>query len=255
MKKYSFLFFSILLLTAIHSAKAQTISVVKDDGLNGQLKRMVWIKWNDWSPKGWRGWIFWQVSHRKYRHGSDKRPYKVGGKFDQDYAQLMLQKQQEENIEKLTKEEAKRDEATYLSQSGGVLDIPYQTYFKGVFKKLLSEVDDFADKLAINNPEAYVKFYNDTYVKYYREEFLPMQTDRISIINTGLAPRGERIIAYMEVQKKLEQTNDQLFRIGKLYNKLTTLNKAKQVPVNTLITTDSITDKQIVTDILSSIKF
>lgn len=254
MKIYRFLTYFLFLVVTVTSVSAQTVSVVKDDGINGQLKRMVWIKWNDWSPKGWRGWIFWQITYRKYRHGSDKRPYKLGGKFDKDYAQLQIQKKQEENVLKLTKEEAKRDEATYLSQSGGVLDIPYTTYFKGIFKKLLSEVDVFAGKLAINNPDAYASFCNDTYVKYYREEFLPLQTDRISIINTGLAPRGERILAYMAVQEKLEQTNNQIFRIAKLYDKLTTLNKAKKIPANAVIPPTSIKDNQIVEDILSSIK-
>jgi hypothetical protein len=195
-----------LLLTQFAFLSAQTIA--KDDTNNGQMKRMVFEKWDDWS--GYNklvALIYWNIIHKKYKNGSDLRPYKLGGQFEENYAALTLQEINDRKIRDTAEQTMKTHVATYTSMAGGALDLPYALYFKNKFDALTIEVTQVIEQqVKIHDPAAYQLIQTSTDYENYLE-LLVVEKDRIEQIHQALLDKGERIHAYIDIQTLLAATN------------------------------------------------
>lgn len=216
----SFLWITFLvMMSAINYAKAQEI--VYDDGLNGQIKRMVFMEWDDWNPnprRNYQGFLFWQIANRSYYRGGDLRPYRVGGEFDEDYTSLLVQREYEykvkDSLEKMAKEEA----LNLLNLSGGHLDDAYHTYFKRGFNQLKEELALGERKLMTLHPAEYGKYLSDEAVIQYKEYFIAYIEDRVQTTNTDIANKGDRILAYLAIKKEWESEHSKMLKILKSYH-------------------------------------
>ncbi|MBS1666685.1 MAG: hypothetical protein JST58_04840 [Bacteroidetes bacterium] len=185
---------------------AQTIA--KDDTNNGQMKRMVYKKWDDWSGYNQLvALIYWDIIHEKYKNGGDLRPYKLGGQFEQNYASLTLQEENDHKIMDTANKTVETHVATYTSMAGGALDIPYSIYFKNKFHKLTTEVTDVVEQqIKTNAPVAYGLIQGSTDYENYLE-FLVIENDRIQNIHHAYLDKGERIQSYIDIQTAIEAAN------------------------------------------------
>lgn len=232
-------------------------STVKDNTNNGQMKRMVFKKWNDWS--GYNklvAWLYWSIIHNSYKKGGDKRPYRLDGPFEQNYASLYLQDQTDGKILDITNESYKTHVATYENMSGGTFDISYSLYFQHTFEVLTAQVTAIVDAIKTNNPSAYRLITNNLPYKDYLE-FLDIEKDRINTIHAAYVDKGERIKAYLEIKNELKRRNNAILDI--VYNTL----QVSKIP-----TTEQVTqilksshppvfnnDKAIIKGILEHYKF
>lgn len=221
------------------------------------MKRMVFKKWNDWS--GYNklvAWIYWSIIQRSYKRGGDKRPYRLNGPFEQNYASLVLQDQTDGKIMDLTNEAYKTHVATYENMSGGAFDLPYTLYFEKKFNTLTSAVTNVVDKIKTHNNLGYDFIVNNMPYKDYLE-FLDIEKDRISNIHQSYVDKGERIKAYIEIKTELENRNAAILSI--VYNLL----QVSKIPTSSNVTQIQKSanppvlnsDKAIVKDILKNYKF
>jgi hypothetical protein len=203
MKKISAAFFCTI---SSYLLSAQTIA--KDDTNNGQMKRMVFQKWDDWS--GYNklvALIYWNIIHKKYKNGDDLRPYKLGGQFEQNYASLTLQEEDDHKIMDTANKTMETHVATYVSMAGGTLDIPYAIYFQNKFNKITTIVTSIVEQqIKSNDPVAYSLIQSSTDYENYLE-FLVVQKDRIQNIHNAYLDKGERIGSYIDIQTAIEAAN------------------------------------------------
>ena len=192
-------FFSYLL-------SAQTIA--KDDTNNGQMKRMVFQKWDDWSGyNNLVALIYWNFIHKKYKNGGDLRPYKMGGQFEQNYASLTLQEEDDHKIMDTVNKTMETHVATYVSMTGGTLDVPYAIYFKNKFNTITTVVTSVVERdIKTNDPVAYSLIQSSTDYENYLE-FLVVENDRIQNIHNAYMDKGERIGSYIDIQTAIEAAN------------------------------------------------
>ena len=197
---------SFLLGISTYMLSAQTIA--KDDTNNGQMKRMVFQKWDDWSGYNQLvALIYWDIIHEKYKNGGDLRPYKTGGQFEQNYASLTLQEQNDHKIMDTANKTMETHVATYTSMAGGALDIPYSIYFQNKFSKLTTEVTNVVEQqIKTNAPVAYSLIQSSTDYENYLE-FLVVENDRIQSIHNAYLDKGERIQSYIDIQTAIEAAN------------------------------------------------
>ena len=193
---------------AVASSSPYAQTVAKDDTNNGQMKRMVYKKWDDWS--GYNelvALIYWDIVHEKYKNGGDFRPYKTGGQFEQNYASLTLQEQDDHKIMDTANKTMETHVATYTSMAGGSLDIPYSLYFKNKFSRITTEVTSVVEQqIKTNAPVAYSLIQSSTDYENYLE-FLVVENDRIQSIHNAYLDKGERIQSYIDIQTAIEAAN------------------------------------------------
>lgn len=261
MKKLTLFIFSFLCL---YLAKAQfTYDIVQDKPANGQLKRMVFIKWNDWKPNPGtflgiplnpRGYAFWQIVNREYYKGEDRRPYRVAdGPFLKNYADLALQEMSDKRIRDTTEKIMKTNLATYLSMTGGTGDVAYNLFFKRKFNEIFDAFDEWLNGMQSESPKALEACLNSEYFKNFME-YLSITKDRVNAIHESFVDKGVRMEGYLEIYKELSKKYNVLshylagqVRLSKLPSQ-SRLNEIKEIPVTA-------NDKEIVKIILSNFKF
>ena len=238
---------------------------VQDKANKGQYQRMVYTRWDYWRPdpstdflglpKDPEGWFYWRILHHDYWAGEDSRPYKVGGAFDQNYSSLTAQEIDDESIADSMEAVFNTTMVNYTDMQGGDLDVPYQMYFKNVFDKLTTSITNQLPLMAEKTPAAFNDLTNN---KYYQEylNFLDEVKDRIEVMHSVLADRGERIVGYLEIKKELEKKNTVMNAMINLYintaAKLPTTDEVKKVNSEKLIFNN---DREIVNHILSTFLF
>lgn len=257
-------FISLLTLILTYEAEAQfTYDIVQDRPANGQLKRMVYIKWNDWQPnpgtflgipRNPAGFAFWQIANRKYYKGEDQRPYRLSdGPFIKNYSDLTLQEMDDKQIMDTTEKIRNTNLATYMAMTGGNRDVAYNLFFKSKFNDIFDAVDEWLRGMQTESPKALEACMNSEYFKNFME-YLEITKDRINAIHESFVDKGVRMEGYLEIYKELSQKYNVLshYLAGQVrlsrFPTQTRLGEIKELP----ITTD---DKEIVNKILSNFKF
>jgi hypothetical protein len=211
-----------LLLFATFSSRAQFgFTPVRDPGVRGQMKRMVYQQWNDWKPdprwhtvwyppfwvpRNVEGSVFWGVLHRRYWKGTDRRPYRKDGPFVQNYVSLIAQKQQDLKIEDSMKRVYNTYLKTYISMSGGEADIAWTIYFKKAFNREMKDITSKMNNLALRFPRAFNSYTTNSRFKEYTQ-YLEGIKQRVHIVHQLFVGRGERILDYLKILNDLESHN------------------------------------------------
>lgn len=241
----------------------QTVTPVQDKANNGQLKRMVFNQWNDWQPTpntNWLGipkdpigWAYWRVLHHAYWKGEDKRPWKTGGQFQQNYLSLLTQKELDGKIVDATNKMMETNLATALSMNGGIADLPYQLYFENKFADLFQEVTNYYEALQTKYPASFNQMMNSTNGKRYLE-FLDVEKNRIETIHALFVDRGSRMVSYFKILNALQPACEEIKNYIRSYMLLAELPPPQKIqqPVKPVIS-DS-TDAQIVRELLKNWK-
>jgi hypothetical protein len=234
--------------------------IAKDDTNNGQMKRMVFQKWDDWSGyNSLVALIYWNFIHKKYKNGGDLRPYKLGGQFEQNYASLTLQEENDHKIMDTANKTMETHIATYVSMAGGSLDVPYAIYFKHKFNKITTEVTSVVEQqVKSNDAVAYSLIQSSTDYENYLE-FLVVENDRIQNIHYAYLDKGERIQSYIELQTAIEAANKVIEK------KITAIFALSKIPTiqqvqsssstKSIATTAQISDAAAVNNILKNWNF
>lgn len=263
-KKLIVMTFLIPLLSGSSTGWAQfTYSICQDKPNNGQLKRMVFIKWDDWKPTtntflgiplNARGFVFWKILNKKYYEGDDLRPYRLdGGPFIKNYADLSLQQTSDKKIMDSTEVIRNTSMATYLNMSGGSADMPYNLYFKRKFEDIYKAFDEWVYGMKSESSKAYEACIKSNHFKTFLE-YLDITKDRVQAIHESFVDKGVRIEAYMNIYKELSKKYDVIsqYMAGQVrLSKMPTparLKEIKDIPVHA-------NDKAIVNHILSTFKF
>lgn len=223
------------LLTYSH---AQTVAT--DHANAGQLKRMAFERWDDWSPDpstNWIGWpnnllgyMFWQWIYSNYYRGPDRRPYRVGGgPFETNLGSLGIQNIDEKRIADSTSAINKTNLATIANMTGGILDTPYDLFFKSKFQKLTTIEQNNISILATKNPKAYLKLIASKVFTDYMEN-LDIQSSRIEVTHNSFVDKGERILIYLDIKKQLEFSNRVLEHYINTYLNFTKLPEPNELP-------------------------
>jgi hypothetical protein len=237
---------------------AQTIA--KDDTNNGQMKRMVFQQWDDWSGYNQLvALIYWNIIHKKYKNGDDLRPYMLGGQFEQNYASLTLQEQDDQKIMDTANKTMETHAATYISMTGGTLDIPYAIYFQNKFNAITTVVTRVVEQqIRTNDPVAYSLIQSSTDYENYLE-FLVVENDRIQNIHNAYLDKGERIQSYIDIQTAIEDANKVIEKkITAIYalSKIPTINQVQNSVSPQNIAASSVgSDANIVNNILKNWNF
>jgi hypothetical protein len=205
------------ILLIITCTKNFAQEVIQDAPNEGQLRRMVFQQWDDWQPdpttdwlgipNNFEGYIYWQWLHNAYYTGEDRRPYRSDGPFDQNYASLILQEQDDATIRDSIKNNMETNVATLANMTGGDLDVAWAVYFKDQFNDLLTEVPNRLITIAANYPAA---FNGITSNEHYQEylEYLTVTSDRLNSIHNALVDKGERMVDYLQIMKELRNKNE-----------------------------------------------
>ena len=239
-------------------------SPVQDKANNGQLKRMVYERWDDWQPtpetnwaglpKDPEGWFYWRVLHRQYYRGEDRRPYRPGGTFLQNYGSLTLQQLEDNKITDSMQKVAASEMATYVSMSGGDADVAWKVYFREEFEQLFNQVDSRLSEIAGRHPVAAKKMLeNKGYLQY--REYLAITQDRLYGIHHSYVDRGDRIVSYLHLLKDLRYRNAVMLQMISNYIKLTSLPPIERVSALRGKRLMYENDAAIVKHILSTFKF
>ena len=239
------------------------ITIVQDKANNGQLKRMVFNQWDDWQPdpstnwlgipKNPIGWAYWRVLHHDYWNGEDKRPWKTGGQFQQNYLSLLAQKNLDQKMVDTTNAMMETNLATALSMSGGVADIPYQLYFKSKFDDLYQDVMTYFQTLQTEYPFSFNQMMNSQNGKKY-VEFLDVEKDRIETIHELFVDRGSRMVSYFKILSKLQPACEEIKNYVHSYMLLAALPPPEKIQQPKRSTITDSTDAKIVRELLNNWK-
>ena len=239
------------------------VTIVQDKANNGQLKRMVFNQWDDWQPtpntnwigfpKNPIGWFYWRVLHHDYWNGEDKRPWKTGGQFQQNYLSLLAQQELDKKMVDTTNEMMKTNVATALSMSGGVADIPYELYFKNKFDDLYKEVMAYFQGLQENFPTAFNEMINSPNGKKYIE-FLDVEKDRIDAIHGLFVDRGSRMVSYFKILGELQPRCEEIKAYVRSYIVLAQLPPPAKIHESKSDFMPDKTDAEIVRELLKNWK-
>jgi hypothetical protein len=256
-------FFLLIILTVAHYINfGQT--VVQDASNEGQLKRMVFQQWDDWQPDpgtDWfgipnnlEGYVYWQWLHNDYYTGEDRRPYRSGGPFDQNYGSLALQEQDDKKISDTMKNTMETNAATLANMTGGGLDEAWAFYFNNEFNQLLTEIPNRLTTIEANYPAAFNGIVaNEHYQDYL--EYLTLTSDRLNAIHNALVDKGDRIVDYLQVAKELRSKNKVISAMIDRYVAMGQLPSQDQVNAAAGTTPVFNNDSKIVTYILENYQF
>ena len=239
------------------------ITIVQDKANNGQLKRMVFNQWDDWQPdpstnwlgipKNPIGWAYWRVLHHDYWNGEDKRPWKTGGQFQQNYLSLLAQKNLDQKMVDTTNAMIETNLATALSMNGGLADIPYQLYFKSKFDDLYQDVMTYFQALQTKYPASFNQMMNSQNGKKYIE-FLDVEKDRIETIHELFVDRGSRMVSYFKILSKLQPACEEIKNYVHSYMLLAALPPPEKIQQPKRSTITDSTDAKIVRELLNNWK-
>jgi hypothetical protein len=263
MKQFKKTILLAMLISPLWGVGGHAQTVVQDGANNGQLKRMVYLQWNDWQPnptttwlgipKNLGGWLFWAVLNNSYYKGKDLRPFKVGGQFDQDYAALLLQQDIDKKIKDTTGAMLKIWLSTDISMTGGALDVPYYAYFQDKYASLNKDITDGLNLLNQTSPQLYNEMYNSKWGQDYINT-LSVINERINTNHSIYEDRGKRMVNYFNILNDLQTLHDKIvgyiyawYNIAKLPNPPSFNNTNKTEPVLN-------NDQQIVEQILKQWK-
>lgn len=244
---------------------------VTDHSNRGQYKRMTSTQWNDWRPdpttilgiipKNPVGYAYWRILHNAYYTGSDKRPYKTNGQFDQNMALLAIQYQKDQMVEDSLKQIYLDNISTYVNMLGGEGDISYNMYYKKIFDKLKNEVMDLCKQSLKKYPTAVHTFLNAKYTAQYFE-YLFNTADRISTTHQEFMDKGDRMVTYAKIENELTKRNKEAKELLIYYvQSEKKLGNFKARPANpgyvapTPVELPHKTDSKIVAEILANITF
>lgn len=252
-----------LLLGGISGSAQFTYDIVQDKPNNGQLKRMVFIKWDDWEPStktilgiplNAKGFAFWRVLNNKYYTGEDRRPYRLnGGPFIKNYADLNIQELSDNKITDTTEKIRNTHAVTYLNMSGGTADAAYSLYFKKKFEHIYTAFNEFLSGIQREYPTAYDACMKSAYFKKFLE-YLDIAKDRVKANHEAFVDKGVRLEAYIKIYKELDEKYKVIskYMAGQVQlSKFPTHKQLKQtgeIPVFNK-------DKEIVKHILGTYKF
>jgi hypothetical protein len=204
------------LLCLCSSARAQ-VQIVTDRANTGQLKRMVFERWDDWQPDpgtNWlglprdpEGFLYWRILHGPYHRGEDRRPFAPTGPFPSEYAALLVQEQADRTIRDSTEAVARDALSTHLQRSGGDLDMPWRLYFGARFGALEQEMDRALQQLALRHP-ARMPAWMDSRSFRSLSETRDILTDRIRQVHEGYLDLGRRMEAYLPLLTEWERLRD-----------------------------------------------
>ncbi len=237
--------------------------IVQDKPNNGQLKRMVFIDWDDWEPStktilgiplNAKGFLFWRILNKKYYEGEDRRPYRLnGGPFIKNYADLYLQETSDKKITDTTEKIRNTHAATYLNMSGGQADVAYSLFFKKKFNDIYKAVDEWLTGMQSESSKAFEACSNSPNFQRFME-YLEITKDRVEAIHDSFVDKGVRLEAYITIYKELSDKYNVMshymaaqVQLAKLPSQKE-LNAVGEVPVFNK-------DKHIVTHILTKYKF
>lgn len=242
---------------------AQTVTPVQDKANNGQLKRMVFNQWDDWQPDpstNWLGlpkdpigWAYWRVLHHAYWKGEDKRPWKTGGQFQQNYLSLLAQKGLDKKMVDTTNAMMETNLATALSMSGGIADLPYQLYFENKFAGLFQDVTNYYEALQTKYPASFNLMMNSPNGKRYIE-FLDVEKNRIETIHELFVDRGSRMVSYFKILNTLQPACKEIKNYIRSYMLLEELPSPQKIQQPTKPKISDATDAQIVRELLKNWK-
>ena len=242
---------------------SQTVTPVQDKANNGQLKRMVFKQWNDWQPDpstNWLGipkdpvgWAYWRVLHRAYWKGEDKRPWKTGGQFQQNYLALLAQKTLDKKMVDTTNKMMETNLTTALSMSGGIADLPYQLYFENKFGGLFQDVANYFKALQTKYPASFNLMMDSRNGKRYIE-FLDVEKDRIETIHELFVDRGSRMVSYFKILNTLQPACEEIKNYIRSYMLLASLPAPQKIQQPTKPEISDATDAQIVRELLKNWK-
>lgn len=258
MNKINFLTFFLLITVTINGQQ-----VVTDHANEGQLKTMVYEQWDDWQPnpntnwlgipKNFEGYIWWNWIYPSYYHGEDQRPFRLNGPFVANTASLTIQTGIDADIQDTTNAINNTNLATFINMSGGTFDVPYEMYFKKEFFKLTTVGVDYILKLSTSNKLAYTRLVASKVYADYMEE-LDIQTSRIATIHNSFVEKGARIIAYLDVKKRLGFSNEVLQNYIANYLPAMSLPDTKAI-LNSPQKPKPTDDALIIKNIMSTYKF
>lgn len=264
MKKLLKILFSFLLFFIAIATTAQTLTPVVDNANNGQLKRMVYIQWDDWQPtpavnwlgipKNLAGYVYWRILHRSYWRGEDSRPIRANGPYVENYASLLAQEMQDKKISDTTQAIMETNTATYLNMSGGSFDIPYNLFFKDKFNSIFNGI---AEQLSIIQ-QHYPAVFNEMVVTENFQgflEYLDITQDRIENIHTSFLDKGKRMTTYLEILKELEYKKNVITKYISQYTFIATLPKQSEIKAVGSQAIPPNNDAEIVKKILQTHKF
>jgi hypothetical protein len=242
---------------------SQTVKPVQDKANNGQLKRMVFNQWNDWQPRpntNWLGlpqdpigWAYWRVLHHAYWKGEDKRPWKTGGQFQQNYLSLIAQKELDAKMVDTTNKMMETNLATALSMSGGVADLPYQLYFEDKFSDLFEDVTNYYEALQSKYPRSFNLMMNSPNGKRYIE-FIEVEKNRIETIHGLFVDRGSRMISYFKILNELQPACEEIKNYIHSYMLLAELPPSQKIQQPAKPKISDFTDAQNVRELLKAWK-
>lgn len=251
-------------ISMIYAANVSAQTIVQDKANTGQAKRMVFQKWDDWSPnpqtgflgipKNLMGFLYWRVLHNSYYNGGDKRPYRNGGPFTQNYASLTLQEKDDQHIRDSMQKVMETNLATYVSMSGGTADVAWNIYFSQHFQELFDEIETRMITVTSRYPAAASKITSNQHYNEYIE-YIELTQDRVNSIHNSFIDRGDRIVTYLQISKELQHRNEVMNYMINDYiriTKLPTLDAVKEARKNKVIYSS---DDQIVKQILVKFNF
>ena len=258
------LFLIVITVLLFHNfLTGQTVTPVQDKANNGQLKRMVFNQWNDWQPTpntNWLGipenligWTYWRVIHHAYWKGEDKRPWKTGGQFQQNYVSLLAQKDLDKKMVDTTNAMMETNLATALSMSGGVADLPYQLYFENKFADLYQDVTNYYEALQTKYPASFTQMMNSANGKRYIE-FLDVEKNRIATIHGLFVDRGSRMVSYFKILNELHPACEEIKNYLRSYMLLAELPPPQKIQQSVKPKISDSIDERVVRELLKNWK-
>ncbi|AYD49035.1 hypothetical protein [Arachidicoccus soli] len=204
---------SCIFCTCLLASYSLAQTVVQDKANNGQLKRMVYSQWNDWQPtpdlhwyglpKNMAGWTYWRVLHHNYWSGTDRRPYKTGGVFQQNYISELAQQSVDKKLNDTVNAMMQIYLSTDMNMTGGALDLPYEAYFGNKFAGIFKEIDHYKDALSKLSLSMYNQMLGSPAGKNYFQT-LDILKERINTVHNLYVDKGDRMIDYFKILDDLQ---------------------------------------------------
>jgi len=204
-------------MTCAPPAARGQVQIVTDRPNTGQLRRMVFERWDDWQPdpgtnwlglpRDWEGFLYWRILHGPYYRGEDRRPFAPGGPFPAEYAGLLLQEQADRSLRDSTGAVARDALSTHGQRSGGEADMPWRLYFGARFQSLEAEMDRCLQALALRHPDRWAGWLDS---RAYRSlsESRDVLSDQIRQTHEAYLDAGRRMEAYLPLLTEWERLRD-----------------------------------------------